>query len=414
MRCITDYRPEGGDWTRAFEQAIADLRETGGVLTVPAGRYVTGPLQLYSDIELHLEAGARIEFVTDEAHDKLIDAQFEGIPGRCHMPLLYAKDAERVRLTGHGTLVGNGELWWDRLRNGTLDLPRPMFVWLENCRDVLIENLTFLDSPCWTLHPLRCDGVTIRGLKIRNPYDAPNTDGMDPESCRNVRISDCEIDVGDDCIVLKSGTEDTPDHRPCENVLITGCLMIHGHGAVVIGSEMSGGVRNVRVADCVFRDTDRGIRLKTRRARGGMVENVLVSGIVMDGVMCPAVVNMYYLCGKDGDLQRVWDKRPYPVDSGTPVIRSLHFSNIRAVNATACAAFLYGLPESPIEDVTLSDFTVAMKRGCPGEPAMLRDVGEWEARGMFLRNIRGLNLRDFRVLNADGDAIDADGSVEFV
>lgn len=163
--------------------------------------------------------------------------------------------------------------------------------------DFMVHN-----SPNWTIHPVRCENVTIDNLTIVNPFDSPNTDGIDPESCRNVRITGCHIDVGDDCIAVKAGTEDALEDVPCENIAITGCTMVHGHGGVVLGSEMSGGIRRVSITGCVFDGTDRGIRIKSRRGRGGAVEDVSVTGIVMNDVLCPLVINLMYFCGKDGKL----------------------------------------------------------------------------------------------------------------
>lgn len=149
--------------------------------------------------------------------------------------------------------------------------------------------------------------MTIDNLTIVNPFDSPNTDGIDPESCRNVRITGCHIDVGDDCIAVKAGTEDALEDVPCENIAITGCTMVHGHGGVVLGSEMSGGIRRISITGCVFDGTDRGIRIKSRRGRGGAVEDVSVTGIVMNDVLCPLVINLMYFCGKDGKLPIVSD-----------------------------------------------------------------------------------------------------------
>ena len=140
---------------------------------------------------------------------------------------------------------------------------------IEDCERVLMDGFKVTNSPAWTIHPLRCENVTISGLTVINPADSPNTDGIDPDGCQDVRISDCTIDVGDDCIAVKSGTEKTPDRQPSERIIITNCHFLHGHGGVVLGSEMSGGVRNVVVSSCVFSGTDRGVRLKTRRGRGG-------------------------------------------------------------------------------------------------------------------------------------------------
>ena len=167
---------------------------------------------------------------------------------------------------------------------------------------MLIEGVTFRNSPMWTVSPLACDNVVIRAVTVINPPDSPNTDGINPDSCRNVRISDCYVDVGDDCITIKSGKEDDArrELRACENIAVTNCTLLHGHGGVVIGSEISGSVRNVAISNCIFVGTDRGIRIKARRGRGGVVEDIRASNLVMDGVHCPIVVNLFYGCGAWG------------------------------------------------------------------------------------------------------------------
>lgn len=170
-----------------------------------------------------------------------------------------------MALTGFGTLEGQGKKWWTAFRAKTLDAARPCAVCFEDCTRVRMSDFMVHNSPNWTIHPVRCENVTIDNLTIVNPFDSPNTDGIDPESCRNVRITGCHIDVGDDCIAVKAGTEDALEDVPCENITITGCTMVHGHGGVVLGSEMSGGIRRVSITGCVFNGTDRGIRIKSRR-----------------------------------------------------------------------------------------------------------------------------------------------------
>lgn len=311
---ILDYAasvPTPADWTAAFQQAIADLRTRGGgTLIVPAGDYPTGAIRLYDNMTLHIESGAVLRFHQDASAFPLIDLEFEGIAGLAHQPCIYAEHAKNVTITGYGTLDGQGSYWWTRQRAGQNVHPRPYLVCFNHCEHVTLENVTLTNSPAWTVHPLYCRNVVIRGLNIKNPADSPNTDGIDPDGCQDVRIHDCTIDVGDDCIAIKSGTEDTPNRQVCERIIISNCHFLHGHGGVVLGSEMSGGIRNVVVSSCVFYETDRGIRLKTRRGRGGTVEGIQLNNLVMEKVMCPFVFNMYYFCGANGKMKHVWDKAP--------------------------------------------------------------------------------------------------------
>lgn len=405
----------GADWTGAFERAAQSAKESGGgVITVPAGVYYTHGIQLYSGTTLFVEAGARIAFLDDEERRKVIDSEFEGIPEKAYMPCVYAKGAENVHIKGDGTLDGQGEKWWQRHLKGENKFARPYLICFDECKNVSVEGVTLTNSPVWTIHPLRCDGVCIRAVTIKNPSNSPNTDGIDPNASRNVRISDTTIDVGDDCIAIKSGTESTPVKSPCENIIITNCHMLHGHGGVVIGSEMSGGVRNVLVSDCIFSETDRGIRLKTRRARGGAEENLMFRDILMDGVISPVVFNMFYFCGKDGKLKRVWDKAEYPVDETTPSVHDVTISGITAKRCRSCAGFFYGLPESPIERVTLKEINIEMARGAePERPAMMDDCPALAGAGFYLRNARDVLLTDVQLGGLSGEMFDADKSVTF-
>ena len=278
---------------------------------------------------------------------------------------------------------------------------------------MLLENVTLTNSPAWTVHPLRCQDVTIRGLLIRNPWDSPNTDGIDPDACQDVRILDCTIDVGDDCIAVKSGTEATANRQPSERIIISNCHFLHGHGGVVLGSEMSGNIRNVVVSSCVFHQTDRGVRLKTRRGRGGVVEGIQLFNLTMEKVMCPFVFNMYYFCGPDGKNDWVRDKAARPVDATTPMLRDVSITGVRARGCSACAGFFYGLPEMPVEGVTFTDVVVEMDPdGAPDYPAMMDDCPKMQGAGFYLRNARGVRLSGVKVLGVQGGILDADGSVQ--
>lgn len=413
---IRDYAAwscSGTDWTQAFIHAIEDLKQRGGgELRVPAGEYPTGSIRLYDNMTLHIEVGAVLRFHQDEQAYPLIPLEFEGEAGLVHQPCIFAENAENVIVTGYGVVDGQGSYWWQKRLNGTLAHPRPYLVCFSQCRHVVLENVTLINSPVWTVHPLRCQNVTIRGLNIKNPADSPNTDGIDPDACQDVRISDCTIDVGDDCIAIKSGTEKTPNRQPCERIIITNCHFLHGHGGVVLGSEMSGDIRNVVVSSCVFYETDRGIRLKTRRGRGGVVEGIQLNNLVMEKVMCPFVFNMYYFCGTDGKMKRVWDKAPYPVNEETPCLRDVSISGVRARKCTACAGFFYGLAEMPVEGVSMQDVVVEMTDGPSGYPAMMANCPDMQRAGFFLRNAVNVDLRGVKVRGVQGEWLDIDGSVK--
>jgi len=366
-----------------------------------AGRYVTGALLLRDDITLELEAGATLVGSEDPADYPLIQARWEGRHQTTHAPLVGGTGLRNVAITGRGTIDGRGAPWWKRHRDKTLDHPRPRLISIAESSNVLIEGLMLVNSPAWTINPVRCENVTVHKITIVNPADSPNTDGINPDSCRYVHISDCHIDVGDDCITLKSGIEtELADKRgPCENITITNCTMAHGHGGVVLGSEMSGDVRNVVISNCVFTATERGIRMKTRRGRGGVIEDVRVSNIVMRDVLVPFAVNLYY--------QVVADTMPRPVDAGTPRVRRIHFGEITAEDAHYAAAFLYGLPESPIEDVTFRDIDIRMSPNArAGMAEHLDDLEPMSGAGFIARNVSGLHLLGVEVSGQAGEAFD--------
>jgi polygalacturonase len=397
-----------------FQQAIDQVAETGGGrVSVPAGTHLTGALRLRSGVELHLEAGAVLRFVPDPELYPPVEARWEGVARTVHSPCLYAADAHDVAITGLGTIDGQGSPWWDLQRNhrDQLAYPRPTLIGLHGCDRVRIEGVRLTDSPAWTVHPALCNDVSVTGVRIDNPADSPNTDGIDPESCTNVRISDCHIDVGDDCIAIKAGTEGTPTRVACENVVITGCTMVHGHGGVVLGSEMSGGIRNVAISNCVFQSTARGIRMTPRRGRGGLVENVRVTGVVMDDVLCPVTLNPFYFCGPDGKEPHVGDRSALPVDGGTPAFRGLHLSHLSATRVRASAGHVYGLPEAPIEDLTIDDLDVHFAEDPePGTPEMATGLEPVIREGLRLGNVSGGGLTRVRVVGADGPVLLAEGT----
>lgn len=393
------------DTARLQEAIDAKARAGGGTVRVAAGRHVTGALVLRDDITLELEAGATLVGSEDPADYPLIEARWEGRHQTTHAPLIGGTGLRNVAITGRGAIDGRGAPWWRRHRERTLDHPRPRLIGVAESWNVLIEGVTLMNSPAWTINPVRCENVTVQKVTIVNPADSPNTDGINPDSCRYVHISDCHIDVGDDCITLKSGIEtEAADKRgPTENVTITNCTMAHGHGGVVLGSEMSGDVRNVVISNCVFIGTDRGIRIKTRRGRGGVVEDIRVSNIVMRDVLVPFTVNLYYNFLAKGNGV-VADRSARPVDAGTPRVRRIRFGDITADDAHYAAAFLYGLPESPIEDVAFRDVAIRMSENArSGLAENLDDLEPLSRAGFIARNVRGLHLEGVDVRGQAGE-----------
>ncbi|HEY7162493.1 MAG TPA: glycosyl hydrolase family 28 protein, partial [Acidobacteriota bacterium] len=278
---------------------------------------------------------------------------------------------------------------------------RPPFIQPMYCKNVLVEGITIMNSPFWTVNPEFCENVTVNRVTINNPH-SPNTDGINPESCKYVHISNCHISVGDDCITIKSG-KDIPGRTkaaPAENYTITNCTMLAGHGGVVIGSEMSGDVRKITISNCVFDGTDRGIRIKTTRGRGGVVEEIRVDNIVMKNIGQQAVV-------LDMQYSRT---SPEPVSERTPQFRNIHLSNITA--QTNEAIYINGLAEMPVEDITFSDIQFDAKTGSRIKEAKnikfhnVR-ITTKEGSSMVAENVIGLVIDNFKTLNpSDKPVID--------
>lgn len=374
-------------------------KEGGGTIYFPAGTYLTGAVILKSNITLYLEAGATLSFSTD--FDDFLPfrkIRWEGIFMNSFTPLLYAKDAENISIKGEGTLEGNGKAWWEEIKriqyNSWKDNPsteltkhqqmwfdqnkdlkvepyfegglkraffRPPFIQFQECNNINIEGITIKNSPFWTINPIGCNDLVIHGITINNPHDGWNTDGINPSSCSNVRISDCFVSVGDDCITIKSGRDfDGREYgKPCENITVTNCVMLSGHGGVVIGSEMSGGVKNVTISNCVFDGTDAGIRLKASRGRGGVVENIRVDNIVMRNIQKNAFIfNLFY------------DKNsaPEPVTERTPIFRNVHISDVTGVDIK-CAGFIRGIEEMPVSEISFANINLEVEDGFTAKTA---------------------------------------------
>jgi len=362
--------------TAALQAAIdACAKQGGGTVIVPPGRYLTGSISLKSHITLDIGPGAVLAGSEDPADYPLRDDVW-GVGRKYLSSLIYADGVEDITLTGRGTIDGQGQIWWKRQwfvtpKKGTprpstpedfaeakkIANGRPQLIQIVRSKDVVIERLHLINSPSWTIHPLLCEFVRVDGVTIENPVPSPNTDGINPESSRNVQIMNSRIDVGDDCVTLKSG-RDEPGRKmgkPDENITITNCVMLKGHGGVTIGSEMSGGVRNVVVTNCVFQGTDVGIRIKSQRGRGNVVEGLTASNIVMQDVRSAFTITTFYQgSDKPEDV--------FPVNEGTPRFRDFHFSNITARDSET-AGQVTGLKEMPIEDITFSDIHIRAKTG---------------------------------------------------
>ncbi len=434
--------------SKYINNAIKELnKKGGGVVLIPPGLWLTGPILLKSNINLHLEAGATLFFTKDFDQYPLVKGNWEGVPQMRNQSPISASNESNIAITGKGIIDGNGDAWrmvkkdklnetqWKKLvssggvlsddqktwypsekskkgaglQNPGLILPgkddafynsikdflRPNLVLLASCKYVLLEGVTFQNSPAWCLHPLMSEQLTVRNISVRNPWYAQNGDGIDVESCKNVLIENSVFDVGDDGLCMKSGRDEEGRKRgmPTENLMIRNCTVYAAHGGFVIGSEMSGGVRNIYVSNCTFIGTDVGLRFKTARGRGGVVENIFVDHIYMKDIVGEAILfDMYYmakdpvpLSGEKRELPRVEFK---PVDAGTPVFRNFHISHVYC-NGAAKAIFVRGLPEMHVKDIELRDMVLKADKGF--------DIQE--ASGISFTNIRVLSAATYPVID---------------
>ena len=425
--------------TEAFRKAIeAVTSKGGGTVVIPRGIWLTGPIILKSNLRMHADEGALIVFSPDKSLYPLIETSFEGYNTvRCISPI-YGKDLENVVFTGKGIWEGSGEAWrpvkrekvppplWKSIVNsggvisedgkiwypsesykraqemsemnvpvqaGTMaeyesikDFLRPVMVSLVGCRKILIDGPVFQNSPAWCIHPLMCEDLTVRNITVKNPWYSQNGDGIDIESCRNVLLYNSSFDVGDDAICIKSGKNEDGRKRgmPTENLVIRDCIVYHGHGGVTIGSEMSGGVRNVSVAGCTFMGTDVGIRFKSNRGRGGLVENIWFNDILMTNIPTQAIsFNLYYgglsvseMLAEGKNVETTEGVIP-PVTEETPHFRNISMKNIMCRGAQQ-AIYLQGLPELNLENVALEDIDMTAESG----------MTCIDSKGITIRNLR--------------------------
>lgn len=423
---ITEFGAKGDGITintEAFAKAIQACEKSGGgKVIVPAGLWLTGPISLKSNVNLHLMQGAHVQFTKNFEDYPLVETTYEGTKQyRCTSPIS-GFNLENIAITGDGIIDGGGEAWrpvkkykltanqWKELiasggvvdksgntwwpseqaMNGekilvelikskkeltkedyekARDFLRPVMVNLVNCKNILLDGVTFQNSPAWNLHPLMSENIIVRNVTVRNPWYSQNGDGIDVESCKNVVIYNSKFDVGDDAICMKSGKDEFGRKRgiPTENVIIADCIVYHGHGGFTIGSEMSGGVKNIKVSNCNFIGTDVGLRFKSTRGRGGVVENIFIENIYMKDIPTQAVsFNMYYggaaptedISAEEKSKQSV----AFEINESTPIFRNIFLNNIYCIGAED-AVVLQGLPEMPIKNIVLNNVFITSKKG---------------------------------------------------
>lgn len=410
------------DCTAALQAALCAC-PAGGTVYVPEGVYLSYPLFLRSDILLYLARGAVLLGGTQRARYPVMPGMvqhtdgetsfgtWEGNPLDCYAALLTGLNAANFSVAGQGIVDGNAAAadWWlaPKKKNGAW---RPRTMFFNRCEHVTLLGVTLRNSPSWTLHPYYCSYVDVLGLTIQNPPNSPNTDGCDPECCTHVRILGTRISVGDDCISVKSGKYymGLKHPRAGSDVLVRNCLLERGHGAVVVGSEISAGVHDLRVECCVMRDTDRGLRVKTRRGRGAssVVTGIVFSDILMERVKTPFVINMFYCCDPDGHCLLVRSRNPMPLDELTPAVGSLYCRNIVCTDSEYAGCFFCGLPESPIDSVTLERVRIDFAQNAgAGTPAMMADAQPVSRLALCAENVRALTLRDVTFTDYEGEML---------
>ena len=369
------------DCSDAFKKAIDECNKTsGGMVMVPEGTFLTGPIYLKSNVNLYISENATVKFTDDKSkYLPVVFTRWEGVECMNYSPLIYAYNEENIAVTGKGVLDGQGsdDNWWSWKGNkdsgwtegkpnqkkdrdllfkmaeegippekrifGDNHFLRPNFFQPYNCKNVLIEGVTFKDSPMWFINPVLCENITVKNVTVEGL--GPNNDGCNPESSKNVLIKNCYFNTGDDCIAIKSGRNN--DGRriniPSENIVIQNCTMKEGHGGVVIGSEISGGVNNVFAENCSMSspNLDRAIRIKTNAVRGGVIENLFVRNITVGQVKEAVIkIDFYYEEGENGKF--------------LPVVKNLDFSNITS-EKSEFAIWIKAFENSPVENIRLDN-----------------------------------------------------------
>jgi polygalacturonase len=452
--------------TAAINNAINECsKKGGGIVVIPSGFWLTGPVELKSNVNLHLQRNALLQFTNDFSQYKLVASNWEGLPQMRNQSPLSATNATNIAITGFGIIDGNGDAWrmvkkdkltesqWKKLTasGGVLsddkktwypteksfkgsklknpgeitsektpefyesikDFLRPNLLVFTSCKQVLLEGVTFQNSPAWCLHPLMCENLTVRNVNVKNPWYAQNGDGIDVESCKNVLIENSTFDVGDDGICIKSGRDEAGRKRgrPTENLIARNCTVYHAHGGFVIGSEMSGGARNLYVENLTFVGTDIGLRFKTTRGRGGVVENIFINNIAMKDIVGEAILfDMYYaaqdpvpLAGEKREPPKV---ETLPVTEATPQFRNFYIRNVVCDGAEK-AIFVRGLPEMSVKNIVMENMTIQAKKGLDmteGADITLKNVNLITKDinpVMNIHNSRNITLNKITYANAD-------------
>ncbi len=427
---VTKFGAKGDGVTddTLFIQACINACPKNGRVYIPRGTYSVCPLFLKSNITIELEEGAHLlgntdrtkypvlpgmTLLTDESDDYNLGS-WEGNPLDCFASIITGIEVENVNIIGKGIIDGNAQNgdWWEDVRTKRIAW-RGRGVFLVRCNNISFQGVTVTNTPSWNLHPYFSSNIRFIDLRLISPKTSPNTDGCDPESCKNVDIIGVHFSVGDDCIAIKSGKiyMGRKFKQPSENFNIRNCSMNFGHGAVVLGSEMAGGIKNINVSQCIFNETDRGLRIKTRRGRGkdAIIDGITFSNIKMVKVLTPLVINMFYYCDPDGKTEYVWSKNKLPVDDRTPYLGEFTFKDIDCSDVNIAAGAFYGLPERPIKKITIDNVKFRYdKNPQQGIPAMMTGLAPMVNRGLIFNNVEEVVINNVSLDNNLSNEIEAE------
>lgn len=413
---VKDFGAKGDGKTldTNFIQACIYACPDNGRVYFPKGNYYTGPLLLRSNITIELAEDAKLIGDTDRKHYPILPGvtytsdekdeynlgSWEGNPLDCFASIITGINVENVKIIGKGIIDGNAQNadWWENVRVKRIAW-RPRGVFLNKCKNISFQGVTVTNTPSWNLHPYFSSYIRFLDMQLISPKNSPNTDGCDPESCDHVDIIGVYFSVGDDCIAIKSGKiyMGRKYKTPSSNFNIRNCSMNFGHGAVVLGSEMSGGMKNINVTQCLFNQTDRGLRIKTRRGRGkdAIIDGITFENIEMNDVLTPLVINMFYFCDPDGHSDYVQTKEILPVDDRTPYLGKFEFKNINCKNVNVAAGTFYGLPEAPIKSITLENINFKYASNPKKDrPAMMDGLDPMSGEGLIFNYIENVKLKN--------------------
>jgi len=401
-------------------QAAINLAPKNTTIIIDKGTYLVSSLFLKSNINIYLKKDAKIISILDRNSYPVLPGLisninygiWEGSHDNNFASVFNIIDSENVTIYGEGIINSNAQDgdWYinHRIKNIAW---RGHAIFTERSKNIDIIGLNIKNTFSWAIHPFLSNNINLINLKIENKDSMPTTDGIDPDMCDNVHIYGNIIDVGDDCIAIKSGTYELAKkiNKPSSNIIISNNLMLKGHGGVVIGSEISGGLNNLLVEKCLFKNTDRGLRIKTRRGRGRInpIDNIKFNNIIMDGVLTPFVINMYYNMGpKGGHEEYVWTKSPQEFNDLTPVIGHFEFSNMKCLNVGYAAGVFLGLSESKIEGITLNNVSFKYNKDIKeGSPVMIEHPLMMKNKGIYALNVKNVILNNVTFEGLDGKEI---------